>query len=54
MKRVDQASIGERQIHDFTIEVGGMDYGFQLDGILSTDFLLVVGAVIDLAALEIR
>ncbi len=54
MKRVDQAFIGERQVRDFTVEVGGMDYGFQLDGIVGTDFLLAVGAVIDLTALEIR
>ncbi len=54
MKRVDQASVGERQVRDFTVEVGGMDYGFQLDGIIGTDFLLGVGAVIDLTALEIR
>jgi len=54
MKRVNQASIGEREVHDFAVEVGGMDYGFQLDGLVGTDLLLAVGAVIDLATLEIR
>jgi len=54
MKRIDRASLGEREVRDFTVEVGGMDYGFQLHGIIGTDFLLAVGAVIDLRTLEIR
>jgi hypothetical protein len=36
------------------LEVGAMDYGINLDGILGMDFLLHVGAVIDLAALRIQ
>jgi hypothetical protein len=31
-----------------------MDYGFAIDGIIGTDFLLQVGAVIDLSRLEIH
>jgi hypothetical protein len=54
MKRVDQVSGGELQVSDFAVEVGAMDYGFQLDGIIGTDFLLTVGAVIDLSTLAIR
>jgi len=54
MKRVNQVSIGERQVREFLIEVGGLDYGFRLNGIIGTDFLLAVGAVIDLTTLEIR
>jgi len=54
MKRVDQVSIGEREVRDFPVEPGGLDYGFQFDGIVGTDFLLAVGAVIDLRTLEIR
>jgi len=30
-----------------------MDYGFSIDGIIGLDFLLQVGAVIDLAKLEV-
>ncbi len=31
-----------------------MDYGVELDGILGMDFLASVGAVIDLARMEVR
>jgi predicted aspartyl protease len=54
IKRVDRLSVGELQVSDFAIEVGAMDYGFALDGILGMDFLLQVGAVIDLSRLEIH
>ena len=54
VKRIDRLSVGELQVNDFEIEVGAMDYGFAIDGIIGTDFLLQVGAVIDLSRLEIR
>jgi hypothetical protein len=54
VKRIDRLSVGELQVSDFAIEVGAMDYGFAIDGIIGTDFLLQVGAVIDLSRLEIR
>ena len=53
VKRIDRLSVGELQVSDFAIEVGAMDYSFAIDGIIGTDFLLQVGAVIDLARLEI-
>ena len=40
-------------LRDFTIELGGMDYGFALDGIAGLDLLLAVHANIDLDALEL-
>ena len=54
IKRLDRLSVGELQVSDFNIEVGAMDYGFAIDGIIGTDFLLQVGAVIDLSRLEIH
>ena len=54
VKRIDRLSLGELQVNNFAIEVGAMDYGFAIDGIIGTDFLLQVGAVIDLSRLEIR
>jgi hypothetical protein len=45
--------LGELQINDFEIEVGAMDYGFEIDGIVGMDFLTQVGAIIDLAKSEI-
>src|SRR5713226_343369 len=53
IKRIDRLSVGALQVSDFDIEVGAMDYGFAIDGIIGTDFLLQVGAVIDLSRLEI-
>jgi Aspartyl protease len=54
VKRVDRLSVGELQMSDFAIEVGAMDYGFAIEGVIGTDFLLQVGAVIDLSHLEIH
>ena len=54
VKRIDRLSMGGLQVSDFAIEVGAMDYGFAIDGIIGTDFLLQVGAVIDLSRLEIH
>ena len=35
-------------MRDFSIEVGVMDYGFEVNGILGMDFMKGVGAIIDL------
>ena len=51
-KRVDSLSVGELSVQDFEIEVGAMDYGFEMDGIIGLDFLIQVGAIIDLERLE--
>jgi hypothetical protein len=52
-KRVDSLALGELQVNDFEVEVGAMEYGFDIEGIVGMDFLLQAGAVIDLAQLEI-
>ena len=52
-KQLDILSIGELHVKDFEIEVGEIDYGFPMDGILGMDFLTQVGAAIDLSRLEI-
>ena len=48
-KIVDQLAIGELCCDQFAIEVGVMDYGMPLNGIIGMDFLCAVNAVIDLA-----
>ena len=54
-KRVDLLSGGGgMQVPDFEIEVGAMDYGFPADGILGLDYLLGVGATIDLRRLVVE
>ena len=52
-KRVDRLSLGKLELKDFEIEIGTMDYGFAIDGIVGINFLHRVGACIDLAKLEI-
>lgn len=52
-KQIDHLAVGTLHVNDFEIEVGAMDYGFEVDGILGMDFLTRVGAKIDLAALSI-
>ena len=52
-KRVDRLTLSDLQVNDFQIEVGAMDYGFGIDGIVGMDFLIQVGAIIDLAKLEV-
>ena len=54
LKRVDRLEVGEFSVRDFVVQAGAMDYGFEIDGILGMDFLTRIGAVIDLAYLEIH
>lgn len=51
---VDFLQLGEKRIDDFEIEVGAMDYGFQINGILGMDFLRKAGAVINLQEMNIK
>jgi hypothetical protein len=52
-RQVDQLHIGPVSLADIEIEVGGLDYGFELNGILGVDLLRRSQAVIDVAALEL-
>jgi hypothetical protein len=53
-RKVEYVQAGEIRISGFEIEVGGMDYGFEINGILGTDFFLQAGAVIDLKELRME
>jgi predicted aspartyl protease len=52
-KKVDSIKIGNLEVNEFFIEVGAMNYGFDLDGIIGLDFLIEVGAIINLEKLMI-
>lgn len=54
VRRVDQLAIGDHALDDFEVEIGEMDYGFAISGILGMDFLRAAGAVIDLGRLTIE
>ena len=53
-RKMDELKTGDFTIKQFEIEIGGMDYGFNIQGILGMDFLISAGAKIDLAKLEIE
>jgi len=53
-RRIDYLKVGGRSIADFEIEVGGMDYGFKINGILGMDFLTQAGAIINLREMRIE
>lgn len=53
-RRVDRFAIGDCGLEDFELEIGEMDYGFEIGGILGMDFLRSAGAMIDLATLTIE
>lgn len=52
-RQVDYVQLGECQVIGFEIEIGGMDYGFDIQGILGLDFLQQAKAILNLATLEI-
>lgn len=52
-KNVDSIALGDLKLSGFIIEVGVMDYGFDINGILGMDFLKRVRAVIDLDKMEV-
>ena len=53
-KRIDQLRLGDFYVEDFEIEIGAMNYGFEIEGIVGMDFLLQVGAIVDLDRLVVR
>ncbi|MCP4104386.1 MAG: hypothetical protein GY749_02445 [Desulfobacteraceae bacterium] len=53
IKQVDKLSLGNFQMTDFEIEVGAMDYGIDIDGIIGLNFLLQAKAKIDLERLAL-
>ena len=54
VKHVDILRIGKLSISDFVLEVGNMDYGIEMDGLLGTDFLSRTGASVNFATKQIQ
>jgi len=53
-KSIDKIAISkEITISNFLVELGSMNYGFELDGIIGYDFMKEVGLVIDLKQFNI-
>jgi predicted aspartyl protease len=54
IKKVEGLKLGELEVTDFEAEIGVMDYGFDINGIVGMNFLKAVSAIIDLDNMEIR
>lgn len=46
-KQVDSLEVGDLRVSPFTVQIGALDYGTPMDGIIGVDFLLQAGAHID-------
>ncbi len=53
-RQVEYLQLEEHGLADFEVEIGGMDYGFEINGILGMDFLTEAKAIIDLGKLIIQ
>ena len=54
-KQIDQICLSKDiSISDFLVELGSMDYGLEIDGIIGYDFMKKVGIVIDLNKLSLH
>ena len=52
-KRINKIQLGGIKLFDFSIEIGAVDYGFNIQGILGFNFLFKAKAIIDLSKLQI-
>ena len=50
---MDALILAEMRVDRFSVQIGALDYGFPLQGILGMDFFLRMGALIDLAHLTL-
>jgi predicted aspartyl protease len=53
-RMVDRLQVGRQAVERFEIEIGGMDYSFEINGILGMDFLTRTGAIINLHKLQLE
>jgi predicted aspartyl protease len=53
-KTVDSVRIGDMQTENFGLEIGAMNYGFDLDGIIGLDLLQQLKAIIYLDELTLQ
>jgi predicted aspartyl protease len=53
-RTLDYVQVGDSLFPDFSVDIGGMDYGFDINGILGMDFLTSAGAIINLQDMSIK
>lgn len=47
-KSIEKIRLDDIEIENFEVEIGVMDYGFEINGIIGIDFLTKIKAIIDL------
>jgi hypothetical protein len=52
-KWIEKLTLGEIEVRKFPIQVGAMDYGFPIQGLLGTGFFVQARVVLDLGRLEV-
>lgn len=53
VRRIQELAVGEVAVTPFVIEVGSMDYDFEMNGILGMDFLVPAKALLDLGEMQL-
>lgn len=51
-KNLEAIYFEEVCIDNFSVEIGSMDYGFEIDGIIGFDFIQMAGLVIDAVKMQ--
>ena len=54
VRQLDELQVGSQKLAPFVVQISGMDYGFEIEGILGMDFLRRSGAVIDLHRMQLE
>ncbi|WP_244898254.1 hypothetical protein [Paenibacillus xylanexedens] len=52
-KSLDSITVDGTTINDFQVEIGNMDYGLEIDGILGFNFMKQTGVVINANLMEL-
>ncbi|MNI02558.1 hypothetical protein D3C73_554400 [compost metagenome] len=53
-KSLDAIHFDNFNIEEFQVEIGSMDYGMEIDGIIGFDFMLAAGLVIDTKLMTVK
>lgn len=48
LKKIDSIVLGEIEIKEFTVDLGVMDYGFDIDGIIGMNLLQHINSIINI------
>ena len=51
-RKIDCLMVGEFAVENFEVEIGAMEYGIAIDGIVGLDFLTQMKAILDFDRLE--